>query len=284
MISSGPNYSGGNGSGPGSGGGSAPTSTWADRPAVGTIGSRIYISDIGEYGAELVSTGTVWAHTGPIEIMQRAKGWISPSLAAADAATYSQSGTTITVTSTGHNIPATNYDTKDVYLNMGTAATGATIPPGWFSNFQRTGADTFTCVSTVSQTGTGSVNTNTSEIFITDLTSTINGGVLGLNGVTDYALFASNNNNANIKTSTFYFGSVAIPYESTTATVNGVVSAPISNRNSYTSQFTLINGATTLGVISQDTSVDFTISYSLQCAAANDYIAIHAASVYIKIS
>ena len=129
-----------------------PTSTFAALPPAGANGSQIYVSDIGEYGAVYTAKNGLWTHAGQIEIFQRAKGWIVPSLASANAATYSQTGTTITVTSTGHNIPATNYDTKDVYLNMGTAATGATIPPGWFSNFQRTGVNTFTCVSTVSQT------------------------------------------------------------------------------------------------------------------------------------
>ena len=270
--------------GTGSGGGSAPTSTWANRPSVGTVGSRIYISDVGEYGAEFVSNGTVWAHTGEIEIIQKAKGWIVPSLAAANAATYSQSGTTITVTSTGHNIPATAYNSKDVYLNVGTAATGATIPPGWFSNFQRTGADTFTCVSTVSQTGTGTVNTNIAEITVGDLTSSVPGGLLGLNGKLMFSLLSSNNNSAGAKTARFNFNGTPLDYINTTATISNLATdpVPIMNRNNQASQVLGYNGVST--ILAVDTSVDITCNFSLTCAAASDYIAIHAASVYIIIS
>jgi len=243
------------------------------------IGTRLYVQNVGEYGAEFVSNGTSWINHGGIEIMQRAKGWICPSLAAANAATYSQSGTTITVTSTGHNIPATNYDTKDVYLNIGTAATGATIPPGWFSNFQRTSADTFTCVSTVSQTGTGTVNTNISITPVNELSSTVIGGVLRSNGVTDFSFTSSNNNSAGVKSVLFWFGIDQLSFDNTTTTVLPSAHNLISNRGNEAKQVYSFGGNVSVGT--QNTAVDVACIFSLQCNTANDYVAIHAASVYI---
>jgi hypothetical protein len=278
MISYGPNYSSGYSA-------SSPliTTTFANKPAPGPVGSQVYISDVGEYGAIYTSNGTSWTHSGEIEIIQKAKGWIVPSLAAADAATYSQSGTIITVTSIGHNIPAANYDTKDVYLNMGTAATGATIPPGWFSNFQRTGVDTFTCVSTVSQTGTGAVNTNIGLINTPDLTSIIKGNVLGLNGNIKYSILGSNNNSVSNKYIQFIYGPyILYPLQNTTVTYSSITDERISNRNSNTSKVTTILGL--IFVFDVDSTIDQTCSFSLQCTSANDYVAIHSASLYINKS
>jgi hypothetical protein len=277
----GPLYTGSS-TGPGSGGASAPTYTWANRPAVGTIGSRIYISDVGEYGAEFVSNGSTWSHIGTIEIIQKGKGWLVPSLAAANAATYSQSGTTITVTSTGHNIPDLKYNTKDVYLNMGTAATGATIPPGWFSNFTYISANSFTCISTVSQTGTGAVNTNLAEITPADITAIINGNLLGLDGKTIFSYLASTTGSASAKRLKMKFGTTAIIHNQGGVSVAEVINYPIANRHNANSQVYNFGGFPV--VIAEDTTADITCSFSMQCDVANDYSAIHAASVYISIS
>jgi len=247
-------------------------------------GTHVYVSDIGEYGAVYVSNGTTYVHSGQIEIFQRAKGWLIPSLAAANAATYSQTGTVITITSAGHNIPATNYNSKSVYLSMGAAATGATIPSGWFTNFQRTGVDTFTCVSTVSQTGTGAVNTNLAEILISDIQGIVKGQALGLNGKLLFSYLSSNNNSAGTKTARFKINSTVLEYINTTATISDLATDPvtISNRNVFNSQVLGYNGVST--VLAIDTSVDFTVGFHGQLSAANDYIAIHAASVYISPS
>jgi hypothetical protein len=274
MIGYGPNYSSGfNVDSP------IQTITFAALGPALPAGTKRYVTDVGEYGAEYISNGSAWVHGGEIEIIQKAKGWIVPSLAAADAATYSQTGTTITVTSVGHNIPAENYDTKDVYLNMGAAATGATIPPGWFSNFTRTSADTFTCVSTISQTGTGTVNTNISVTPVNELSSTIIGGILRPNGVTDFSFTSSNNNSAGIKSVLFWFGIDQLSFDNTTTIVLQSSHNLISNRNNEAKQVFSFGGNVAVGT--QNTAVDVPCIFSLQCAQPNDYIAIHAASVYI---
>jgi hypothetical protein len=258
------------------------TVTFDNLPASAPIGAQIYVSDIGEYGAVYTGNGITWAHTGEIEIIQKGKGWLVPSLAAADAATYSQSGTTITVTSTAHAIPDLKYNTKDVYLNIGTAATGATIPPGWFSNFTYVSANSFTCTSTVSQTGTGAVNTNLAEIAIADLTSNIIGNSLGLNGLSKFSYLSSSTGNASAKWLRFYFGTHEIKYTNAGVAVAEVKEFPISSRNSTISQVYNWGGFPT--VIAINTAVDVMCSFSLQCETANDYLAIHFADVYISPS
>jgi hypothetical protein len=259
-----------------------PTSTFATLPTAPAVGSQIYVTDVGEYGAVYTAKNGAWTHTGEIEVIQKAKGWLVPSLAAANAATYSQTGTTITVTSTGHNIPDVVYNSKDVYLNMGTAATGAIIPPGWFSNFTYVSADSFTCTSTVSQTGTGAVNTNIAETVVGDLNATILGGALGLNGKLSFSFLSSNNNSGNNKTVRFNFATNPINYNNTTVLFRSLKSEPISNRNNQSSQVLEYGGAPYVYAV--DTSVDFTCGFALVCAAANDYVAIHSASFYISPS
>jgi hypothetical protein len=258
------------------------TVTFANLPADAPLGAQIYVSDIGEYGAIYTGNGITWAHTGEIEIIQKGKGWLVPSLAAANAATYSQTGTTITVTSTAHAIPDLKYNTKDVYLEMGAASTGATIPPGWFSNFQYVSANSFTCTSTVSQTGTGAVNTNLADISIPDITSTITGGALGLNGFTKFSYLSSSSGNGSAKRLKFNFGSHTITYSSAGTAVAEVKEFPISNRNSAISQVYNWGGFPT--VIAVDTASDVQCYFSLQCDTASDYMAIHFAAVYISQS
>jgi hypothetical protein len=255
---------------------------WANRGPADAQGSQILITDIGEYGAVYTSNGIEWAHSGEIEIIQKAKGWLCPSLAAANAASYAQSGNVITVTSTGHNIPDVVYNSKDVYLNMGAAATGATISAGWFSNFQYVSADSFTCTSTLSQTSTGTVNTNTAETVVGDLSATILGGLLDLNGKLSFSFLSSNNNSVNNKTVRFKFGTNPINYNNTTVLFRSLKSEPISNRNSQTSQVLEYGGAPY--VYSVDTSADFSCGFALLCDAANNYVAIHSASFYISPS
>lgn len=260
-------------------GSSIPTSTFAALPTAGADGSQIYVSDVGEYGAVYTAKNGAWTYAGSIEIIQKGKGWIVPSLAPADTATYSQTGNIITVTSAGHNIPATTYDSKDVYLEMGAATTGSTIPPGWFSNFQRITLNTFSCTSTVSQTGTGVVKTNLAVTPIPESIAIIPGGVLGLNGSVLYSFLSSNNNSAGTKYVRFNFGSENVAHGTAFDMVKEVHEATISNRNNQSSQALADNGSPR--VTSVNTANDMTCSFSLQCLVEANYVAIHSCSIYI---
>jgi len=277
----GPLYTGSS-TGPGSGGSSPPITTWANRPAVGAIGSKIYVSDVGEYGATFVSTGSAWRPESDIEIIQKGKGWIVPSMAPADSATYSQTGTLITVTSAGHNIPALNYDSKDVYIDFGAPATGVQLASGWYSNFQRITINTFSCVSAISQSGTGVVKTNNVATVIPEMMSVIPGGILGLNGCIFYSALSSHNNSAGTKNVIFNFNGETVTYGNAFDEVRIIQEDIISNRNNLASQALTENGVPR--VTSVNTANNVTCSFAIQCATSADYVAIHSAAIYISIS
>ncbi|MDD3644339.1 MAG: hypothetical protein PHR19_02305 [Bacteroidales bacterium] len=277
----GPIYTGSD-SGPGSGGESPPVTTWANRPAVGPVGSSIYVSDVGEYGATFISNGTSWRPDSDIEIIQKGKGWIVPSMAPADSSTYSQTGTLITITSAGHNIPAIKYDSKNVYIDFGAPTTGSQLTSGWYSNFNRITINTFSCVSAISQSGTGVVKTNNAATVIPDTVSTIPGGILGLNGCIFYSALSSHNNSAGVKNVIFNFNGETITYGNAFDEVRIIQEDIISNRNNLASQALAENGIPI--VTSVNTANDVTCSFSLQCATTSDFVAIHSAAIYISIS
>jgi hypothetical protein len=260
------------------------TSTWAAQPLSSDypLDTFLCITDIGEYGAVYHNTLSGWKPIGTIEIIQKGKGWIVPSLAPSDTSTYSQSGTLITVTASGHNIPATNYDTKDVYLDFGTPSTGAQLTSGWYSNFQRITLNTFSCVSAVSQTGTGIVKTNLAAITIPETISTIPGGVLGLNGCVFYSILSSHNNSVGTKNVIFNFDGQSIVYGNAFDEVREVNNAIISNRNNLSSQALADNGVPR--VISVNTGNNVTCSFALQNLTEATYTAIHSCAIYISPS
>ncbi len=216
-------------------------------------------------------------------------GWIVPSLITGNAATYSQTLTTITVTSTAHNIPATVHNGKNVYLAMGTAATGATIPAGWFTNFTYVDANTFTCTSTVSQTGTGAVNTNIAQTTVTDLSISVPGGMIGANGsLRMYGIF-SYNNNANSKTLRSIYGGTIWSSMQVSATVSAFFDKVFYNRGVENKQVSPTAGAYGVGSNSGavnytaiDSSAAQTMTHTLQCAVASDYIALELMVIEVK--
>jgi len=260
------------------------TSTWEAQPVASEypLGTFLCITNIGEYGAVYHNTISGWKPVGAIEIIQKGKGWIVPSLMPGDASTYAQSGTLITVTALGHNIPATNYDSKDVYLDFGAPTTGAQLTSGWYSNFQRITINTFSCVSTTSQTGTGVVKTNVAAITIPETVATIPGTVLGLNGCIFYSALSSHNNSSGTKNVIFNFDGQTITYGNAFDEVREIREAVISNRNSLSSQALVENNAPR--VTSVNTGIDVTCSFSLQNLAAADYTAIHSCAIYISPS
>lgn len=258
--------------------GSPPSYTWATKPtASGLSGQLIRLTDVGVNGSLWFSNGTKWVHESPIVYQQAAKGWLVPSLAAANAATYSQTGTTITVTSVGHNIPATAHDGKDIYLAIASGDAAA----GWFTNFTRTGVDTFTCESSVSQTTSGAVNTNTASNTLTPVTKTIFGGLMGANGSLrselQFSWFASVNNK-NIKAR--FGGNNYYNVNHSTSGNLWITSRTLHNKNSESLQIaqmttTVVGGVfTTPTTTAVDTANDFNHDIQLSMTAANEFISL----------
>ena len=248
------------------------STTWAAKTP---IKGWYEITDVGNKGSIWYYDGTNWLAQGNPILCRKNKGWLLPSLASANAATYSQSGTTITVQSTSHGIPNTQNG-KDVYLVIGSGA----ATTGWFTNFTYVDANNFTCTSAVSQTTSGAVNTNTSKITITELTTAVLGGLLGLNGTLLAESDTIYTSSANTKTIEYTFGSFVISATPTTTNSNGVL-MKLKNRNSQSLQTCnpLIAGpygaqttASRYGTV--DTSANQNFSVALQLAAANEFVAL----------
>jgi hypothetical protein len=267
-----------------------PAFNWATKPSPADYSERlIRITDVGVNGSTWYSDGTQWVHESPIIYQQAAKGWLVPSLAAANAATYSQTGTTITVTSVGHNIPATAHDGKDVYLAIASGDAAA----GWYSNFTRTGVDTFTRESSVSQSASGIVNTNTAETIVTPVTKTVLGGLMGANGSLMGSAHVAQPTSANFKRVRWKFdGSTVLEAASSTTSFDNNLAKSIRNRNSESKQVFrnaatgdfLGNVAVGTGYSTVNTASDVQSSVTLQVPVANEFIALEAFMLEIKPS
>ena len=254
--------------------------TWASRPSAAQNPHSVFLcSDLGDGGVELYSgiAGDRWRHPSNsfITLKSLGNGWLVPALAAANAATYSQTGTTVTVTSTAHNMTA-SQNGKKVYLDIGSGLAA----DGWYDNFTYVDANSFICTSSVSQTTSGTVNTNTAEIIITDLAHTILGGFLSANGRLKIQIDGTNNNSAGTKTTKVSIDGNAFTTTPSTNICNGmelrVKNKNITNAQSVNSSMNTPYGgnATANRQLSINTDADFALAFSLQCAVASDWVAI----------
>ena len=265
------------------------TFTWATKPLPDVYGEGavIRISDIGPTGSLWFSTGSAWKPTGPVQLIQSGVPYILPSLITGDAATYARSGTTITVTSTGHGLPATTYNGGYVYV----APSTGTVTAGWKSAFSRTGTGTFTCTDTVSGTTSGAVPTLLTEVTITPLTTTIPAGLMGVNGKLQIHAVVSVADTANDKTFKFKFGSDTVVSRLLTTGTGAATNSEsvhwISNRGNVAKQVhyaeALIGGAgegaTALTYGTTDTSAAVSLTSTLTVATASEFAVLEALSV-----
>lgn len=235
------------------------------------------MSEVNSRIRKLLNTGFHWAQANeiaksPHAVVKNKFSYIVPALLTGSAATFAQSGTTVTVTSAGHNIPATVHDGAKVYVSSATT-TGIAIPAGWYSDFARTGTGTFTfsVPAEFSQTATGTITSNISETTVDELTYLVKGGYLGKNGKLRFTGGISCNNSAGAKTlkiklDTSVIGTVAV----TTAAFGDLATGLVYNRGAETRQ--MIKGDGT--ALSVDTTSDKNVTVTLQCAAASDYVAL----------
>jgi hypothetical protein len=263
--------------------------TWANKAtAIAQIAQLtpasgwVFVSDLGVSGVMMWCNGTNLYSDDPIIAYQNNKGWLLPSLAAANASTYSQTGNIITVVNGGaspvaHNIPAALHNGYDIYLAMGTAATGDTIPAGIFTNFQYVDANTFTCVSATSQAGTGTVNSNTTLTANTSREIPIKGSLLGANGKFDVNAISQNNNSAGAKTFKVSMGGSLLLQQAQTTTIFSSSTSSVVNKNSETAQFSSVGGNPVV-----NTAADFVLTQSITVAAANDYMALNGLTVIVN--
>lgn len=112
--------------------------------------------------------------------------------------TYSQSGTTITVT-TANGVPGAQYNGAYVYLNP---SSGAALP-GWFTNYTYVNSTTYTVTSSVSQTTSGNIGANLAETFL-NYTGVVPGALLHSGDAFFLQPFRVGKATANVKTTKIY--------------------------------------------------------------------------------
>jgi hypothetical protein len=197
-----------------------------------------------------------------------------------NGATYSQSGVTVTVSLTGHLMTAA-LNGAEIYLAQSTGA----LLSGWFTNFTYVNANSFTCTSTVSQTTSGNLGTNTAETTVAS--HTLAPAELGLNGMVAIDAMYANNNSANNKTVACYLGAYQFHIQNYNTTTQGSIQSGFANTGSYTTQIATRSqygsgfGGTTVaapkGTI--DTSAAQTVAIKITLANAGDFCALLVSSV-----
>lgn len=259
--------------------------TWALKPSAAALGQgrTIFISDIGVNGSWWYSDGTQWIPEQPIVLVQESGGWLVPALITGDAATYSQSGTTVTVTSTGHNM--TNVlNGHSVYLDISTGTAAA----GWYTNFTYSSANAFTCTSATSLTTSGAVLTRTAATTVTPISYTIPAGILGPTGVIEITTLSSVFDSINDKTLAAKLASTSVATRLLT-TSGGVAQEETHRVFLKTAATQVANNASSVGDAGESanaiarTTVDFSAdvagTFAITVATASEWAALEAVQV-----
>jgi len=180
------------------------------------------------------------------------------------SATYSQSGNTITVTQTAHGMTDFLND-ADIYLTQGTGS----FVTEWCSNFTYVDADTFTCVSTTSQTTSGNLGTNTAATFI-PFTYTVPTDLALKNDVVAIGFLHRAKNSAGTKVLRCYFNVIATSASDagTSLTTGGLIQQSFPASQAFWTPTTFI--MTTL-VASPQAAGDMTYTTKSTLASAADW-------------
>jgi len=221
-------------------------------------GKQAFATDMGVRGCPVYSNGTNWRRlfsTADYAGVQKAL-FIGGS-----GATYSQTGTTVTVTWTAHGFSAYEFNGAWAYLVQSTGD----LLTGWFTNFVYVNANTFTVTSTVSQSTSGNLGTNTAE---TDLpigyTFPSTEGSVEANDLISFSALIRNKNSGNAKTLKLYIGTNLIATNSQTTSANWVnVGSPNLMKISAT-HLIIIGGI-------QITPVSLVAKATLQLANSSDW-------------
>lgn len=235
-----------------------------------TSGMKVKLSDTYP-GQEFIYDGTMWRSASLGFVL--AKNGLQRINFGGNAATYSQTATTVTVTQTAHGFTAAADDGSSIYL---TQSTGALVS-GWFTNFTYLTANTFSVTSTVSQSTSGNLGTNTAEITVD--TITLKEKLMGISGeVNGWLQATASANNANAKTLRLKFGGQTVLNPSIASTLSIQTPFRLQNRGvtnkqaGYATSSTGQNGSTSAAInyYTVDTQADVTVLITMQLATATD--------------
>jgi hypothetical protein len=165
---------------------------------------------------------------GTVTVGRSALGWI---LFGGAAATYAQSGYTVTVTKTTHNLTAAAHNGQSIYLTQSTG----TFTTEMCTNVQWVSANSFTCTSAVSRNTSGNLGSPTG-LEITLATVKVPANLLGATGGltinAGYSCFLDATNGVTIKAK--YGGTALITLANVT-----------NNQNFWVNDFKLYNRGVT---------------------------------------
>ncbi len=190
-------------------------------------GMTVFATDYGKSGLRLRATGGLWVIDSPALAQVLPNGITSKHLIiGGSGCTWSQTGTTITVTYASHTLTAALANGANVHLTQGTLSTGSNITTGWFTNFTYINANSFSVTSSVSQSGTGSLGSNTSVTSAADFL-TIPAQPIRAGSVTQPAVLSFAFNSANNKVIRTSIGTVQVTSQSYSASLSSSLSTSV---------------------------------------------------------
>lgn len=187
-------------------------------------------------------------------------------------ATYSQVGTTVTVTATNHGLPTNRNGYRIFFPGAGA------VPVGWYENFSYVDANTFTFKNPTEQTiaaGTAITGTLPYTTTTTVAAQVMPGGSMGSSGVLMAKIIAGGDATAGTKTTRLAINSAITSSANHAATSMSSFTLTVANVD-YAKQVGVgaqdgVNTATDTQITTQDTSVDFTASITGKLTNASQW-------------
>ena len=190
----------------------------ANYPPANYVGKQAFATDLGSQGrgSPVVSNGLNWRR---LFAQADFAGTLKHLIIGGSGATYSQTGTTVTVTWTSHGLSAYEFKGASVYLVQSTGG----LLSGWFTGFTYVDANTFTVTSAISQSTSGVLGTNTAETDIpVGFTFPSTPGFVEVGDLLAFSGLIRNKSSVNTKTAKLYVGANLVATSAQTTSNNWV--------------------------------------------------------------
>lgn len=231
-------------------------------PAADYTGKKAFATDLGSQGrgAPVFSNGVNWRR---LFAQADFAGVLKHIIIGGSGATYTQTGTTVTVTWVSHGLSAYEFNGASVYLVQNTGD----LLSGWFTNFTYVDANTFTVTSTVDQSTSGNLGTNTAETDIPiGFTFPSTTGFIEVGDLLSFSGLIRNKNSVNTKTAKLYIGANLIASSTPTTSNNWVNVGSPSIMPIGSGNYILVGGI-------QITPINTTAKATIQLSNSTDWAA-----------
>ena len=231
-------------------------------PPANYVGKQAFATDLGSQGrgAPVFSNGVNWRR---LFAQADFAGVLKHIIIGGSGATYTQTGTTVTVTWVSHGLSAYEFNGASVYLVQNTGD----LLSGWFTNFTYVDANTFTVTSTVDQSTSGNLGTNTAETDIPiGFTFPSTTGFIEVGDLLSFSGLIRNKNSVNTKTAKLYIGANLIASSTPTTSNNWVNVGSPSIMPIGSGNYILVGGI-------QITPINTTAKATIQLSNSTDWAA-----------